>query len=305
MRWNVNFTNQQPNQLGALLGSQEGKYSTLDLNEASDRVSVDLVRLLFPNWVQPYLFACRSLSTVLPGGKEITLRKFAPMGSALCFPVLALTVWSLLTAGAPDQDTRDSILVYGDDVIVPTAYAESAMTILESFGLRVNRDKSCTKGFFRESCGMDAYKGIPVTPVRIRTVWTSSPSPESYTSWIAYANNFYDRKCFNAYDYIVGKLVSVYGPIPGDDMSLTCPSLRETPVPRSCFRARTNASLQKREYYVYEPVARRIRHELDGWSMLLRFFTESGRQPQLPKSAVAKSEGSVYEFFSVRLYTKR
>jgi hypothetical protein len=35
----VNFTHQYPNQCGALLGSRNGKYSTLDLNEASDRVS--------------------------------------------------------------------------------------------------------------------------------------------------------------------------------------------------------------------------------------------------------------------------
>jgi len=62
-RWNVNFTNQQPNQFGALLGSKYGKYATLDLNEASDRVSVGLVQLLFPEPLLGALLNCRSLST--------------------------------------------------------------------------------------------------------------------------------------------------------------------------------------------------------------------------------------------------
>jgi len=147
-KWNVNFTDQGPNRCGAALGSITGKYATLDLNEASDRVHLDLVRLLFPAGLMPYLEACRSSSTELPDGEVLKLLKFAPMGSALCFPILALTVWSILTAAAPDAYTRERILVYGDDVIVPTAYAANAMEQLESFGLKINRDKSCISGLF-------------------------------------------------------------------------------------------------------------------------------------------------------------
>jgi IS1 family transposase len=125
-KFNVFFTDQGPNQRGALLGSSTGRYATLDLKEASDRVSLDLVRLLFPKHVYTYLEACRSLSTRMPDGEVIQLAKFAPMGSALCFPILALTIWSILSAGTRNTDTRESILVYGDDVIVPTAYAGKA-----------------------------------------------------------------------------------------------------------------------------------------------------------------------------------
>jgi len=139
---NVHFTHQYPNRCGALLGSSNGRYSTLDLNEASDRVSTELVRLLFPQRVFTYLEACRSLSTELPDGRVIMLKKFAPMGSCLCFPILALTVWAILAAAAPDEYTRERILVYGDDVIVPTDFSANAIEQLESFGLKVNRDKS-------------------------------------------------------------------------------------------------------------------------------------------------------------------
>jgi hypothetical protein len=110
-RFNVFFTDQAPNQRGALLGSSNGRYATLDLNEASDRVSLDLVHLLFPPHICEYLECCRSSSTVLPNKEVLTLHKFAPMGSSLCFPILALTVWAILNAAAPDKDTRDSILV--------------------------------------------------------------------------------------------------------------------------------------------------------------------------------------------------
>jgi len=317
-KFNVFFTNQQPNQFGALIGSKYGRYSTLDLKEASDRVTVELVHLLFPEHICDYLMACRSSGTVLPDGREIKLLKFAPMGSALCFPVMALTIWSLLSAGAPDAYTRKRILVYGDDVVVPTAYAENAIIILESLGLKVNRDKSCIKGFFRESCGVDAFKGENVTPIRIRKVWSSSPSPGPYASWISYANSFWDRKYYATYDYIAGLLFSVYGKIPAKDSQLDCPSLAEVPDQWRPKRSRINLSLQKREWLVRDVQSRTINHSMDGWSMLLRYFSESEK----PKGLIIpfEREGSIKllykEFpglfdrecrkpFRVRQYTKR
>jgi hypothetical protein len=305
-KWNVFFTNQQPNQFGSLLGSSTGKYSTLDLNEASDRVSVDLVRLLFPPHIYEYLAACRSLSTELPDGKVLPLNKFAPMGSSLCFPILALTVWAILTAGAPDADTREGILVYGDDVIVPTAYAENAMEHLESFGLKVNRDKSCTKGLFRESCGVDAFKGVNVTPVRIRTIWSSSPSPDVYSSWVAYANSFYDRQYYETYDLIVGELVRIYGPIPETSQGLTCPSIRRAPVGMRPLPQRVNKNLQKLEFRCWDVKSPGLFKTIDGWLMLLRYFTE-GQKPSstLPTGHHENVSVNTDAPFSVSSYTKR
>lgn len=274
-RGHVNFTSQEPNRIAALYGSRCGRYATLDLKEASDRVSLALVRLLFPEHVFTYLEACRTLSTVLPDGSVLKLQKFAPMGSSLCFPIMALTIWAILTAGAPDAFTRERILVYGDDVIVPTAYAANAIEQLESFGLLINRDKSCTGGLFRESCGMDAFNGVNVTPVRLRTVWSSTPRPDVYISWIAYANSFYDRQCFSVYDYIVEHMLAIYGSIPDKGMCLTCPSLREAPPNQKPIRRRTNTRLQKVEYRVRDVKSPVIVHDIDGWSMLLRHFCEA------------------------------
>lgn len=314
----IHFTDQTPNRIAAQYGSRDGRYATLDLNEASDRVSLDLVRLLFPKHVSNVLEAVRSSSTVLPGGQILSLNKFAPMGSALCFPILAVTVWAILTAGAPDAYTQERILVYGDDVVVPAAHAVNAIEQLESFGLKVNRDKSCTKGFFRESCGMDAFKGVDVTPVRFRTTWSSSPSADVYSSWIAYANSMFDRRCFHVYDTIVEMLHSVYGAIPAEDMRLSCPSLREVPADMRPKRRRTNKSLQKVQYLVRDVKSPSISHESPGWSMLLRFFTEvsetpvrndSGSRPEdwswLNTSDNLPVCGATSAPFAVRQYTRR
>jgi hypothetical protein len=320
-RYNVHFTDQQPNQFGALLGSRTGTLATLDLKEASDRVSVGLVRLLFPSKVLPYLMASRSLATIMPDGQEIKLKKFAPMGSALCFPVLALTIWAILTASHDDADARERILVYGDDVILPTASAVSSIEQLESFGLLVNRDKSCITGHFRESCGVDAYDGINVTPLRLRKALSSTPSPDSYTSGIAQCNAFWERKYYHTYEYLANRLFKTYGKIPSKHMSLTCPSLYEVPNQWLPTRKRFNVNLQKLQWYVRDVSSRQIKKDINGWKMLLRYFSEAtdscplspplstqGESREIPQTLSPYDKSSVYtgeQSFSVSSYTKR
>lgn len=327
-RFNVFYTDQGPNGRGALLGSKDGRYVTLDLNEASDRVSLELVRLLFPEHVVSVLEATRTLSTIMPSGEEVKLLKYAPMGSALCFPILALTVWSILSAGISDANTRESILVYGDDVVVPSAYADEAIARLESFGLKVNRDKSCTSGLFRESCGVDAFRGHLVTPVRLRTVWQHHPDPNTYVSWIAYANQFYDRGYHACYDHIVAMLHHVYGGIPDNSMfpkgSEPCPCLREVPECMRPKRVRTNQGLQKRQWKVRCVKSPSVQYNMCGWSMLLRFFTEGNssthsktsddlKRSRFLNAHINHNDGCKLAIetrlcrpaFSVRMYTKR
>jgi len=286
-KYNVFFSNQQPNQFGALLGSKTGRYATLDLNEASDRVSVELVRLLFPEDVAKHLLACRTSATKLPCGKIINLKKFAPMGSALCFPVLALSVWAILTAATTDKETREGILVYGDDVIVPTAYAANAIEQLESFGLKVNRDKSCTSGFFRESCGVDAFHGENVTPVRFRTVWSSSRTPDVYSSWISYCQSLWNKRMYGTYENIVSSLFRLYGPIPDESQvprarkgsagfNLSLPYVPERMRPT---RSRIHHGFQKKQWRVLDTTSPRVSKVSDGWEMLLRYFTEGSDSP--------------------------
>jgi hypothetical protein len=315
------FTDQEPNRRGALLGSMTQGYATLDLQEASDRVSLDLVRLLFPQPLLRCLEASRTQATVLPDGRILQLRKFAPMGSALCFPIMALTIWALLKVGLADSsDTVESLKdldgklhVYGDDVIVPTAKAERAIELLELFGLRVNRSKSCTKGLFRESCGMDAFRGEDVTPVRLKTVWSSFPSADSYVAFIDYINEFHRRGLLSVHEYLVDRMEHIYGPIPSKALRLSVPSIHGNAVDDSRIPRRWDPNLQRFEYRVWDIRSRKVQKELDGWTMLLRYFTEAhkgdydehGISTSPLVSDCALDDGFSTRPFKVRSYTRR
>jgi hypothetical protein len=308
----VRFTDQEPNRNVALLASRDGRYATLDLKEASDRVTTGLVQLLFPGDMVNALMNCRSLHTELPSGERLKLNKFAPMGSALCFPVMALTIWAVLYAAAPDAYTRKRIYVYGDDVIVTAQYAPYAIEQLKSIGLAINLGKSCISGLFRESCGMDAYSGIPVTPVRFRTVWSSTRSPEVYSSYLAYCKELWKRRYFSTYDIIVSELCRIYGEIPTEGHCSSDLALPEVPEAHRPKRRRTNKDLQKSEMYVWDVRSRPVNHEMSGWRMLLRYFAESAEQRQNSwsyRSGRCPVEWflstQVRKPFSVREYTKR
>lgn len=310
----VHFTNQQSNQFGALLGSSTGRYATLDLKEASDRVSVGLVRLLFPKHVFDVLKNCRTLGTVLPDGSIQMLNKFAPMGSALCFPIMAITLWAILTAGATDADARDSVLVYGDDVIVESAQAPYAMKLLESFGLLCNQDKSYIQGLFRESCGVDAYNGVNVTPVRIHSLWTHHPSPDNYTSWIESSNNFYSHGYYKVSELIATWVCARYRHVPTAELGLPVQGLICKPGNHAPLKRRVNANLQRLEYLCLVSEARPIKRVLPGWLMLLRYFTEGQHAPRDPWSVDSCRSGLEpdsrgypleQQAFSVSQYTRR
>jgi hypothetical protein len=273
-RGRVLFTDQEPNRQAALAGSLDGNLVTLDLKEASDRVSAELVRLIWPENLLEALFACRSDATTLPNGSVLRMKKFAPMGSALCFPVMALTIFALASAVMSDADLSRGLLVYGDDVIIPRDKTQNVITVLEQAGLLVNRDKSCISGFFRESCGLDAFAGVDVTPVRLRTVWSSSHSAGVYTSYIAYANELYKRGFYTTAMEIAGKLVSVYRQIPVDDTGLY-PALVFEPPGNSATPVRVNSNLQKLEKRVRVSEPLKENQDADNWEGVLRYFTES------------------------------
>jgi hypothetical protein len=304
----VFFTDQRPNQLAALCGSLQPlveaphlgvdgtRYATLDLKDASDLVSLELVRMLFPPPVVEALEACRSQYTTLPDGQVIRLRKFAPMGSATCFPVLALTVWSLLAAGLGRamakpwfrlwklqsfQEELERIHVYGDDVIVPTAFADTAIHILERFGLRVNRNKSCIRGLFRESCGCDAYKGVMVTPLRIKGDWYILTPQQQYCKFIAYANEFGLAGYSRAGQVLADLLHGSFRGIPGqsDIVNDDAPCLLDEYVRSPRLKRRTDRKLQKFMVRVRVPKARSEKRRQRGYVSLLRFFTEKKARP--------------------------
>jgi len=192
----VNFERQDINGQLALIGSESNSWDTIDLSDASDRVSCALVKYLFPKEVTKKWLALRSTSTILPTGEIVSLNKFAPMGSALCFPVESLVFWALAVGviwnHTGDFDTAlQSVYVYGDDIIIATGYTQAVMNELTVFGLKVNMEKSFIGGHpFRESCGVEAFKGFNVTPYRVKSLPPQRPSDgTSIVAWLDYASN--------------------------------------------------------------------------------------------------------------------
>lgn len=178
LRNRIGTHEQERNQKLAQEASLFRNYATIDLSAASDSVSWKLVKKVFKGTpLYPYLIATRSTHTILPDGREVSLRKYAPMGSALCFPIetmvfaaiceLVTRRWQHNCAEAGRFAGRFS--VYGDDIICPTECAEDVIDVLRQLGFRVNAQKSFwkQKDWYRESCGGEYIDGIDVTPMRL------------------------------------------------------------------------------------------------------------------------------------------
>lgn len=206
-RGHVNFKDQSINGALALRASADGSLATLDLSAASDRLSKELVETLFEDLptLQKWLMGARSWYTELPDGHRLKLKKYGPMGSALTFPIQSVVFYSLLVGalvrdGRSLRDAAASVYVYGDDIIISNEHARMAIETLESMGLKVNTDKSCYSGRFRESCGIDAYGGVEVTPVKFKKVWTDKPEITTLQAWVAYSNDLFRKGYWKASD---------------------------------------------------------------------------------------------------------
>jgi hypothetical protein len=202
-RGRVNFTSQLVNQLLALEGSSFKKWATIDMSAASDRISRKLVAYLFGENKQLLraIEACSEEEVELPSDAGLRfidvmpLKKIAPMGSAICFPVMALVHYSLIRAildssSIPHALTRD-VYVYGDDIIVHRACAQAIYDYLPLFGMKINAEKSFSQSYFRESCGLHAYKGVNITPTRFKTVLATSSSPADLATALRLEEAFY------------------------------------------------------------------------------------------------------------------
>lgn len=199
-RGHVNFTDQEVNRGLALEASKTREYATLDLKDASNRVWFFLVASLFGgSEIWPYLVATRSVGINIPREGIRTLKMFSPMGSATTFPVEAIVFWALAAAsirsytGLPIVMAARHVWVYGDDVIIPTNMAQIVMQTFTDVGFALSDSKCCVGGYFRESCGMDAYMGHDVTPVRIPhfpSMREGAP-PEPLSSLVDTRNLFY------------------------------------------------------------------------------------------------------------------
>jgi hypothetical protein len=162
----------------ARIGSQCGRFGTIDLKSASDSLSIDLMQSLLPKEVFDLLMKVRSPKTTLPSGEVIDLHMISSMGNAFTFPLQTL-IFSALVIGAyrmlgirPKHFRNrtpgsSNYAVFGDDIIVVKEAYNLVIRLLTITGFQVNNDKSYNDGLFRESCGTDSFNGVNVRGVYI------------------------------------------------------------------------------------------------------------------------------------------
>lgn len=168
----------------ACLASRDGTLATLDLSNASDTISRNLVRLLLPSDWFSLLDDLRSPFTYVEGAWH-RLEKFSSMGNGFTFELETLIFYSICRAITGSED----VWCYGDDMIIPTEFFGDVVAALEFFGFEVNRTKSFGSGPFRESCGGDFFFGTVVRPYYLKE------APNGPEDWIAVANGLYRAGC--------------------------------------------------------------------------------------------------------------
>lgn len=148
----------------AKIGSATGLLATLDLKGASDSISISLIDELFPEQWKQVLFDLREEYGLLPDGTLIRWEKLSTMGNGFTFEVETALFYALVKACCG----RSSIVsVYGDDIICPSRYADLVSEVMMYCGFEINREKSFTRGKFRESCGGHYFDGRDVKPFYI------------------------------------------------------------------------------------------------------------------------------------------
>lgn len=285
----IGFDDQTPNQRMAQMGSESGLLATLDLSEASDRVSNQLVMELtdlYPS-LQEAVQACRSRKADV-FGETIRLSKFASMGSALTFPIEAMVFLTIIFIGIESQlsqpltrasvnSFRNEVRVYGDDIIVPVNYATAVTAALETFGFRVNSDKSFWNGRFRESCGKEYYAGDDVSVVKCRReLPTGRQDVQEIVSAVSLRNQLYFSGCWRAARHLDLLLSNVlrHFPVVGT----------QSPVlGRHSFLGyetqKIGGRLHNPQVKGYVVRAKSPKNSVDGVDALMKFFLKRGEDP--------------------------
>jgi len=296
----LGFDDQVPNQDMALEGSLTGELATLDLSEASDRVSNQHVRLLLHG--HEHLFdavdACRSRKADVPGHGIIRLAKFASMGSALCFPMEAMVFLTVVFLGIQKslntsltlndiKSFQGSVRIYGDDIIIPVDHVESVIEALHSFGFVVNLNKSFWTGRFRESCGREYYDGNDVSIVKIRQMFPLRRTDATeVNALVEFRNQLYWAGYWSTCAYLDEILTGM---------------LRHYPMVLSSSPVLGRQSVlgfetQRLDEHLHSPLvkgyvlsSRSPRNPLDGHGALLKFFLKRGTEPFFSEDHLERS----------------
>lgn len=195
----------------AFIGSVLRNLSTFDFESASDTVVRLLVEyLLQSSWYSALSLGrhsetCLNFEFIHESDVIQDLPMFSTMGNATTFPLETLIFLSALVVLNSDFPTEYShfptecwniknVSVFGDDCICPTTLNDRFVTLITRCGFIVNKEKSHfdPADCFRESCGVDFYRGH-----NIRSAYLGEPhnrSRNSLEAWLYTACNMVLKK---------------------------------------------------------------------------------------------------------------
>jgi len=176
--YGINLIDQQTrNRKLAQLGSFTGRRVTLDLESASDTISLKMIENFFPPDFVWWLKYLRSPSVELPNGQSEQLNMISSMGNGYTFDLQTIIFTACVVAvykeaeiplRFPRGKRLGNFAVNGDDIVVDRRCGRRLCHLLQLLGFTVNREKSFFEGPFRESCGGDYHYGRPIRPYFIK-----------------------------------------------------------------------------------------------------------------------------------------
>lgn len=163
-RTGVDLNTQDHNAERSRIASKFNHLATVDFSAASDTISYQLVMELLPRDWFLVLKAFRS-SFANVKKEEIMLEKFSSMGNGFTFELESLIFYVLAVISCENVGVSGSVSVFGDDVILPTEAFEDYAEIVEDVGFTINKTKSYSTSYYRESCGAHYWDGMDIKPI--------------------------------------------------------------------------------------------------------------------------------------------
>lgn len=201
----INIHDQSRNQVLARRGSLDGSFGTIDCSHASDSISKVLAGELIPQRIWDVLVGRRFQGEYINSPRPDTRFKVTPFysidprygvlphyfeyneerhrlgalstaGNSLTFILESLlfatiAIASILLVDKSDYPDKEkifqSLVVYGDDIVIKSEYAATCMDLLSLCGIKANDDKSFIHQdlLYRESCGKEYFHGVDLSNV--------------------------------------------------------------------------------------------------------------------------------------------
>jgi hypothetical protein len=232
---------------------------------------------------------CRSTKVYSDLTETEYLGKFAGMGNALTFPVQSVCFAAVSIAAILDAEGSSPsywkcrrasrhIRVYGDDIIVSRKYAHQVVNWLQDVGLQVNIKKSFLEGNFKESCGVDAYKGVDITPFYLKhRPDDNSTDPNIIAGLVSLSNHMWLDCLYKASTWLANEVERRLGkrlPLVSRDSGLLgwWSRVDSSSVHKWCTK--------RHQFLVRADGLRSVMRKdaIDGYAALLKYFSLSERE---------------------------